>query len=51
MRLAVRTIVVFLIGAALGARVLIRSIRLAFLALAVSAGALAASSGIAAASW
>lgn len=50
-RLAVRTILVFLIGAAIGALLLIRSIRLAFLALAVSAGAIAVSSGIAAASW
>jgi predicted phosphodiesterase len=50
-KLAVRTVIVFLLGAVLGALLLVRSIRLSLLALAVSAGALAASSGIAAASW
>jgi predicted MPP superfamily phosphohydrolase len=49
--LVVRTVVVFLIGAALGALLLLRSVRLSLLAVAVSIAVLAASSGIAAASW
>lgn len=50
-QLAVRTVLVFLLGAVLGTLLLIRSVRLSLLALAVSVGALAGSIGIAAASW